>query len=138
MKAKYIVGIVVAIAFVAVAVFAVTEKGIAYMDFHTAAESGARAQVAGTWVREKETWYDSKTNQFHFTLRDTSGTQMPVVLDGAKPNNFELAVSVVATGSMEGDRFHATNVLTKCPSKYESTGKELESYDGHMGKSNNK
>ena len=79
--------------------------------------------------------YDSKSNQFFFTLRDTSGAEMPVVLDGAKPNNFELALAVVATGTIEGDHFHATNVLTKCPSKYESDGKELQSYQGQMGKS---
>jgi cytochrome c-type biogenesis protein CcmE len=51
-----------------------------------------------------------------------------VVLDGAAPNNFELATSVVAKGRYvaEGDYFHATEVLTKCPSKYEATGAEVK------------
>jgi cytochrome c-type biogenesis protein CcmE len=44
---------------------------------------------------------------------------MPVVLHGAKPNNFELAVSVVATGTVRHGALEASNVLTKCPSKYE-------------------
>jgi len=41
------------------------------------------------------------------------------VLDGPKPNNFDIATSVVIKGKMTGDFFHATEILTKCPSKYE-------------------
>ena len=120
MKAKYLVGIAAAIILVVSAMFALANKGIAYMDFNSAQESGSRAQVKGTWVKDKETRYDEDLNQFHFTMQDTAGVVMPVVLDGAKPNNFEMALSVVATGKVEDGSFHATNVLTKCPSKYEA------------------
>lgn len=44
---------------------------------------------------------------------------MRVVYKGTKPNNFEIATNVVVTGKFENGYFHATDVLTKCPSKYE-------------------
>jgi cytochrome c-type biogenesis protein CcmE len=140
MKAKYLIGIAAAIILVVSAMFALANKGIAYMDFNSAQESGSRAQVKGTWVKDQETNYDADLNQFHFTMKDTAGVVMPVVLDGAKPNNFEMALSVVATGKVENGTFHASNVLTKCPSKYEATPEELKSNGGaghtDYGKSN--
>ena len=45
---------------------------------------------------------------------------IPSVLDGAKPNNFELANAIVIKGRVEGSSFHASEILTKCPSKYEA------------------
>ena len=58
---------------------------------------------------------------------DESGKECKVVLDGAAPNNFELATSVVAKGRFTDEGyFHATEVLTKCPSKYEAQAIEAE------------
>jgi len=51
---------------------------------------------------------------------------MKVVLDGAEPNNFKMAESVVAKGKMKDGTFHASEVLTKCPSKYEGDGKDVK------------
>ncbi len=50
---------------------------------------------------------------------DDNNREVKVVLDGAKPNNFELATSVVAKGRYKDGCFHANELLTKCPSKYE-------------------
>lgn len=120
MKPKYIVGIVAAIALTLTAVLAVEDAKIEYMDFNRAAESGRTAQVSGAWVKDDGYTYDPEANHFRFTMQDESGTVMPVTLVGAKPNNFELATSVVATGRVDGQTFHATKILTKCPSKYEA------------------
>ncbi|MGA9407916.1 MAG: cytochrome c maturation protein CcmE, partial [Bacteroidota bacterium] len=49
-----------------------------------------------------------------------------VVLDGAKPNNFELATSVVAKGRYKDGYFHATELLTKCPSKYQGDAEAVK------------
>ena len=51
---------------------------------------------------------------------------MKVVLDGAKPNNFEMAENVVAKGKVMDNYFHAKEVLTKCPSKYEGKGQDVQ------------
>lgn len=125
MKPKYIIGVVAALALIATAVFSVENTKIEYMDFVAAQSSGRTAQIAGTWVKEKGMAYDADLNEFRFTMADEKGTKLPVVLHGAKPNNFEMSVSVVATGRIEEGSFHATNVLTKCPSKYESGGESL-------------
>jgi cytochrome c-type biogenesis protein CcmE len=125
MKPKYIVGIIAALVLITFAVVSVESKKIEYMDFARATESGKNAQIAGTWVKEKGNKYDPATNQFSFTMRDESGRELPVVLHGAKPNNFEIATSIVVTGTIENGHLRATNILTKCPSKYESDGSEL-------------
>ena len=97
MKPKYIVGTVAALALVATAVMSVENTKIEYMDFVAAQQSGRTAQIAGTWVKEKGQQYDAEADEFRFTMADEKGTQMPVVLHAAKPNNFEMSVSVVAT-----------------------------------------
>jgi cytochrome c-type biogenesis protein CcmE len=50
---------------------------------------------------------------------------MKVVLDGAEPNNFKMAESVVAKGKVTDGYFHATDILTKCPSKYDGKGEDV-------------
>ena len=120
MKPKYIIGIIAALVVVVTAVFSVESRKIEYMHFAGAMESGRKAQISGTWVKEKGQQYDIASNRFSFTMRDEKGEEMPVVLEGAKPNNFELATSIVVTGSVENGLFNASNILTKCPSKYES------------------
>ncbi len=132
MKAKYIVGILAALVLTALAVVTVESKKIEYMNISQAIESGKDAQIAGTWVKEKGSSYDPATNQFHFTMRDTTGKELPVIYSGAKPNNFEIATSIVTTGAVENGELHASNILTKCPSKYESDGSELNPKNRQM------
>lgn len=125
MNPKYVIGAVAATMLVGAAVMAVEQQKIEYMDFRSAMESERTAQISGTWVKEGKSSYDPNANEFRFDMRDENGTVAPVILHGAKPNNFEIATSVVATGAFDGKTFHATNILTKCPSKYESTGDDL-------------
>lgn len=125
MNAKHIVGAVAALSLVATAVFSVENSKIEYMDFAHASTSGRVAQVAGTWVKANGMQYDAELNEFRFTMADETGAEMPVVLHAAKPNNFEMSVSVVATGQVENGVFSSTNVLTKCPSKYEAQGDDI-------------
>jgi cytochrome c-type biogenesis protein CcmE len=57
---------------------------------------------------------------------DEKGNTSKVVCNGAKPNNFDIAPMVVIKGQFDGDRFHAKEILTKCPSKYEGQFDELK------------
>ena len=50
---------------------------------------------------------------------DNSGRQMKVVYKGSIPNNFESSTSIVVTGKYQNGVFQATDILTKCPSKYQ-------------------
>ncbi|MBN1398859.1 MAG: cytochrome c maturation protein CcmE [Bacteroidetes bacterium] len=95
------------------------DTNIEYGDFSDARRIQQNIQVKGEWVREKASSFDNEKMQFTFYLKDDSGEICRVVLDGAKPNNFDLASSVVVKGRIYEDYFHATEVLTKCPSRYE-------------------
>jgi cytochrome c-type biogenesis protein CcmE len=94
-------------------------SSIEYTSVQRAEQLGKTVQIVGTWVKEQGSSYDPQTNVFRFTMKDESGASVPVELQGAKPNNFEIAVSVVAKGHMDNGTFKASMVLTKCPSKYE-------------------
>jgi len=77
-------------------------------------------------VKDKESKFDPESNTFSFYMVDDFKTEMKVVLAGAKPNNFEVAEAVVAKGKVKNGDFHAKEVLTKCPSKYEAQGKDVQ------------
>jgi cytochrome c-type biogenesis protein CcmE len=86
----------------------------------TAMSSHKRVQVKGAWVREKESTFDADKGQFVFFMKDDNGQETKVVFDGAKPNNFEIANAIVVKGRYQDGYFHASDILTKCPSKYEA------------------
>lgn len=55
-----------------------------------------------------------------FMLADSLGETMEVRFDGILPDTFKEGLPAVAEGFYHaGNYFEATNVLTKCPSKYE-------------------
>ena len=126
MKPKIIVGMVVIVAGIVLSAVNFVESNVEYGDFATAQRSGKKMEVKGEWVRNQESFFDAKSVTFVFYLKDDNGHTEKVVLDGAKPNNFDLATSVVAKGKFEGDHFHATEVLTKCPSKYEGDAESVK------------
>lgn len=133
MKSKYLIGAIAALVLVVATMMTLQSKKLEYSDLSTATRTADRVQIAGTWVKEKGSSYNSTTDEFRFTIRDEKGSEMPVVLGrggGGKPNNFELAVSLVVTGQVEGGTLKASNIMTKCPSKYESKGEELTSKGG--------
>jgi cytochrome c-type biogenesis protein CcmE len=76
-------------------------------------------KATGSWVKEKSYQIDNQTKTFSFVMTDHNGQQMKVVYEGTIPNNFESATSVVVTGKYQNGYFHAKDILTKCPSKYE-------------------
>lgn len=119
MKPRYLIAGVIAVALAVVGYFALDSSSVEYADVERAERLGKTVQVVGTWVKEEGSSYDNQSNIFRFTMKDEKGRRIPVELNGAKPNNFEIAVSVVVKGRIENGVMKASNVLTKCPSKYE-------------------
>lgn len=119
MKVKIIVASVVVAAFLVFGAVSFLDSNVEYTDFAKAEKTSKKVQVKGSWVKEKETQFDAKNGQFVFYMRDDNQREAKVVLDGAEPNNFELATSIVAKGRFKDGYFHANELLTKCPSKYE-------------------
>ena len=102
------------------------ESNIEYMDFAAAQSVNKKVQVKGKWVKEKESSFNASTSQFTFYMVDDNNQEVKVVLDGAKPNNFDIATEVVAKGRFKEGYFHANELLTKCPSKYEGDGEAVK------------
>lgn len=58
-----------------------------------------------------------------FDITDADGNRMPVVYAGPPPANLGNATEVVVIGTMQGDSFHAKDMLIKCPTKYKDQPK---------------
>ena len=126
MKGKVIVAGVVIVVGIVLGAVNFLESNVEYSDFGTAERTGKKVQVKGEWMKDMESGFNADRAQFTFYMKDDNQKVVRVVLDGAKPNNFELATSVVAKGTFDGDHFHATEVLTKCPSKYEGDAESVK------------
>ena len=119
MKLKVLIGAAVIALGVVLGVVSFLESTIEYGDFATARKTQKKIQVKGEWIKEMDTSFDSEKMQFSFYMRDDRNEIVRVILSGPKPNNFEIANSIVAKGRYYDGYFHATEILTKCPSKYE-------------------
>ncbi|MBF8294772.1 MAG: ccmE [Bacteroidetes bacterium] len=126
MKLKIIIGGIVVIAGIVLGALNFLESNVEYTDFSTAERTNKKVQVKGEWIKDQPTSFDGEKVKFSFYMKDEANRVSKVVLDGAKPNNFELATSVVAKGKFANGEFHASEVLTKCPSKYEGTSESVQ------------
>ena len=120
MKNKYIFGGVIIIVFLGLMMYLFTQSNIEYVDdFHKVMSTEKIVKATGSWVKEKNYQIDNQNKTFAFIMTDVNGNQMKVIYEGTIPNNFESATSVVVTGKYQNGYFHAKDILTKCPSKYE-------------------
>ncbi|MGE5500219.1 MAG: cytochrome c maturation protein CcmE [Syntrophothermus sp.] len=124
MKNKYLFGGGIIVVFLGLMIYLFTQTNIQYEgNFAKVQAKGKTFKATGSWVREKNYEVNSAEKTFSFYMKDTEGREMKVVFAGSMPNNFEQAQSVVVTGKYKDGYFHATDVLTKCPSKYEGQPK---------------
>ena len=121
MKNKYIFGGFIIVVFLGIMIYLFTQSNIQYQDDFTQVMNTTKTvKATGSWIKTKSYEIDKKNKTFTFYMMDGKGNQMKVVYDGTMPNNFETATSVVVTGKFDGGYFHARDILTKCPSKYEN------------------
>jgi cytochrome c-type biogenesis protein CcmE len=120
MKNKYIFGGFVIVVFLGLMMYLFTQTNVTYEnDFQKVMNSEKTIKATGHWVREKSYNIDKVNNTFSFYMKDFNGEEIKVICKGGIPNNFESATSVVVTGKYSHGQFNGTNILTKCPSKYE-------------------
>ena len=120
MKKSHIVLIVI-IAIAIGAILTTLNNTSTYAGFAEAIESPrSEFHIVGTLNKEKETIYDPKedANLFTFYMNDNKGVESKVVLHKNKPQDFDRSEQIVLIGKMKEDAFHATEILMKCPSKY--------------------
>lgn len=84
---------------------------------------GERVKVGGAVVNGS---WDKKSNPMTFQIRDEkdsdgTGEVVKVVYNGAVPSTFGDGVVAIVTGELGADKtINADDMITKCPSKYES------------------
>ncbi len=121
MNNKYIFGGVIIVVFLGIMGYLFTETNIKYEeDFAKIQQVSGTIKATGSWVKEKNYNIDRSNNVFSFYMKDYNGVELKVVYNGAIPNNFESSTSVVVTGKYHNGVFQASDILTKCPSKYET------------------
>jgi len=128
MKKLYIVAIVVV--GVAIAVIMMSLKNTAtYSDFTESASDPEREfHIVGKLDKTQAQVYEPQINpdEFSFFLTDNKGTTKQVVLHKSKPQDFDKSEQIVLIGKMQNDTFHASDILLKCPSKYNDATPKIE------------
>ncbi len=120
MKKMHIIAIVVIAIGLAVIVSTISNSST-YAPFSAAINhEGNTYHIVGKVDKTKDFIYNPEVNAnlFGFYLVDNEGTEKKVLYDGAKPQDFERAEQIVVIGKMDKDEFHASQILMKCPSKY--------------------
>ncbi len=121
MKNKYLFGGLIILVFFSIMAYLFTQTDIKYEnDFSKVVTSTHTVKATGAWVKSKNYSMDKVNNMFSFYMVDNFGKEIKVVYNGTIPNNFESCTSVVVTGKYKNGNFVASDILTKCPSKYES------------------
>ncbi len=120
MKKTHIIGIII-IAIAIGAILTTLNSTSTYASFAEASQSpDTEFHVVGKLNKDKESVYDPHVNAnlFSFYLVDNKGTEKKVILHKNKPQDFEHSEQIVLIGKVAGEEFHASDILMKCPSKY--------------------
>lgn len=103
-----------------------TQDVSTYASFADASLKTTQVKVVGILSKDKTIVYDplKDPNYFSFVMKDNDGIEKKIISAQPKPTDFERSESIVVTGKFNqyGD-FVASDILTKCPSKY--TDEEL-------------
>lgn len=120
MKKIHIVGIIIIAVCIGVMMTSLADSST-YASFKEAQNNpGEEFHVVGKLNRAKETVYNPQVDAdlFTFYMTDNEGVEKKVLLHKNKPQDFERSEQIVLIGKMQGDEFHAGEILMKCPSKY--------------------
>jgi cytochrome c-type biogenesis protein CcmE len=90
-----------------------------YISFAEARRSSGLVQVNGV-LADKQYVLKPNEQYLSFRLKDEKGEILPVEYHGVIPGNFDQAVSIVAIGRYQDQKFVADQLLVKCPSKYQA------------------
>jgi len=119
MKTSRILALVVIV--VAASIIDTSLQGASrYADFNQAFNKpGEKFTVIGKLDRSKQ--IIDLPNHLEFYLVDEQKNERKVVYNKTKPQDFERSEKIVMTGTAKGQDFMATELLLKCPSKYNNS-----------------
>lgn len=120
MKRSHIFSLVLIAALVGtfIATFTSTSRSVGFAE--AAMNPGTEFKISGTLVRNEPVEYDPQNDPTttRFVMRDREGSVRSVALIKPKPTGLENSESIDLYGSFVGETFEATEMLMKCPSKY--------------------
>ncbi|HUU45472.1 MAG TPA: cytochrome c maturation protein CcmE [Acidobacteriota bacterium] len=118
MNKRYIIGIGIIVVCGVVAFSAFRGSLTPYVGFAEARQLDRPCQVMGA-IDKENVRYDGQAGILYFTIIDEEGATLPVAYRGVTPGNFDQATSVVCQGQYQQGAFTASQLLVKCPSKYQ-------------------
>jgi cytochrome c-type biogenesis protein CcmE len=129
MKKSSIVGLVV-IAIAIAVIISTYGSASTYGSIADARKTNDELHIVGHLDLKREMHYDATkdANYFTFYIKDNNNETCQVAFTGAKPQDFERSEQVVMVGKMEGDKFHASHITLKCPSKYTQDKVEITEF----------
>lgn len=128
MKRIHIILIIIVAVGIGVIITSLTSASTTVGFTKALANEGKEYQIKGALVKTKTVDYNPEKNPngFSFYMTDKEGNECQVLFNGAKPQDFERSDEIVLTGKMVGDKFHASKMLMKCPSKYNDGKEQIE------------
>ena len=128
MKKTHIVAIVI-IAVAIAAILSTLADSSTYASFRVAEEQPSKTfHVVGKLNKAKPQDYNPQADAdlFSFFLVDNEGVEKQVQLHKAKPQDFEKSEQIVVIGKMKEGNFVASDILMKCPSKYNNSAADMK------------
>ena len=120
MKRTHIISLLLVAALIGsfIATFTSTSRSVNFAEAEQF--TGEECKVSGTLNTDYPVEYDPEIDptKTTFHMYDATGASKRVVLQQPKPTGLENSESIDLYGSVVGDEFHATEMLMKCPSKY--------------------
>ncbi len=128
MKKSHIIAIII-IAVAIGAILSTLADSSTYASFSTAqSHPSKKYHVVGKLNKDKPQEYDphKDADLFSFYLTDNEGAEKKVILHKARPQDFDKSEQIVVIGKMDGDDFIASDILMKCPSKYNNPKEDMK------------
>lgn len=119
MKPAPVVGILVIVVFALFGAGAFKKSLTPYVEFAEARRSARTVQVRGT-KDPASVRFDDRLHALRFDLTNAAHERLPVVYRHAKPGNFDQADELVVIGRFRNGVFECSQMIVKCPSKYQA------------------
>jgi|LakMenE18May11ns_1017448.scaffolds.fasta_scaffold8717905_2 cytochrome c-type biogenesis protein CcmE len=127
MKRNHVLGLVV-LAVLAGVFLATFQDASTYQTFPTAeGQMGEECVVIGTLDLQEPIAFNKDRILLKFTAVDKDGNRRVVYYNKPKPTDFERSEEITMTGFATDTAFFTTNILMKCPSKYQEKEKLQQS-----------
>lgn len=122
LKPSLVIGVMLIVCFATLGAVAFRKTVTPYVSVPEARATTDIVQVYGA-IDQAHRKYDKATGEMTFPLTDLKNNTMMVRYRKTIPGNIAQATHCVATGHWNRDHFDATDLLIKCPSKYQGEKK---------------